>query len=230
MKCTECGVDISDFDVTCPACGAVQTRTPAAVPATADASRLRDGENDIEEDPPSHQSRHKTFGFGSAVMWAIVVLALAGAAVIYVQTSHFNALTQAASQTASDTTQLAQLQAGEGACQTTLSYLERAAFAVNRLDYHSAITFSTSGLATNANCTESSSHVAYGGVLLSFKAIAEHDLQQGDPNGDMSAAVAMLMQCQNQPVDATDAADVRNCATELGSDRLYQQRWQDGGQ
>jgi hypothetical protein len=223
MKCTQCGIDLSDFDLTCPACGAVKPR-PAAAAEPSDPAAEPSG-FEVYSAPPEPPP---TLSFGSWGMWVLLLLAFIAAGGVYEATQRMTADTNTAEQSGDDAARIATLQRNEGECETALGSLQQATFAMNRLDFHSAMNFANEGLTHNANCTESS-HLAFGGVLLSIKAVSEHQLQQGNAVDDMNSANDLLMQCENQTGSGEAvAADVRNCTNWVGNNRVWQQRWQDG--
>jgi hypothetical protein len=219
MKCKQCGSDVSSFDVTCPACGAVLAQAPAPPVQTPSV--------EASPDAPQPPPRKRSGGAGSIVMWVLLLIVFVVAGGVYSATQRMGADSQTATLAGDQAARLMNIQKDKAECDAMLAMVQQATQSENSQDFKSAISSAEEGLSHQTGCTMDSGK-AFGGVLLSVKAVSEHFLSRGDATGDMNAADILLQECEAETAPA-DATDVRNCTNWLGTDRMYLQRWQDGG-
>jgi len=215
VKCTQCGVDISQFDVTCPACGAPQQQI-SAPSAPASQAAYDDALPPVRPVPPK---------VGSIGLWIALLVVLIAAGGVYEQTLKVVGQIQPADLSGDQSTRMAQFQASHDACDAMEVMVAQADQQMNATDFKDALGTAEEGLTHQDACTFDSKP-AFAGILTSVKAISEHFLLRGDATRDMETANQLLEQCQQETSEA-DQVNVRNCSQWLGTNRMYQQQWAD---
>jgi Tfp pilus assembly major pilin PilA len=84
-------------------------------------------------------------------------------------------------------------------CDTAFDIERTAADAIRANEYQKTYDLTISGLHYAGECDDNNSQVVLNGYLLSFKALAEHNLSSGDSATDMNQAETLLAECQSLP-------------------------------
>jgi hypothetical protein len=128
VKCTQCGVELSAFDVVCPACGTPQQHVPAANVTSSPKSY-------DEAQPPMRPPPARV---GSLAMWILIVIVLVVAGGIYEATMKTIATIQPANLTGDQAARIAQLQRGESECDAMLSMVNQGTQQLSAQDFKDA--------------------------------------------------------------------------------------------
>ena len=88
---------------------------------------------------------------------------------------------------------------GDSACQIADSRERQAADYINHDHYQKTYDTAVSGLHYVSLCDDDDDNLENRAYLLSFKAIAEHNLSSGDSRTDLNEANTLLVECQTHP-------------------------------